>query len=220
MGYFEMVDAVDIFVVLDHVQFVKKSWQQRNKIKTPSGVITLTVSIQREKRDNLIKDVKISYDRNNPLVKHWKTISLSYKKANFFNEYSHFFEKIYLTNFTYLRDLNVSLIKQICEILEIKTKIISSSELNYNKEKKGKNEDIISLCKSVGITSLYDAKGAEQFLDKSLFLENGIFLQFQEFNHPQYKQLWGEFEPYLSIIDLIFNEGKNSLKIIKSGKTN
>ena len=125
-----------------------------------------------------------------------------------------------MTNFTYLRDLNVSLIKQICEILEIKTKIISSSELNYNKEKKGKNVDIISLCKSVGITSLYDAKGAEQFLDKSLFLENGIFLQFQEFNHPQYKQLWGKFEPYLSIIDLIFNEGEDSLKIIKSGKTN
>ena len=67
---------------------------------------------------------------------------------------------------------------------------------------------------------MYDAKGAEQFLDKSLFLENGIFLQFQEFNHPQYKQLWGKFEPYLSIIDLIFNEGENSLKIIKSGKTN
>ncbi len=220
LGYFEMIDAVEVFVVFDHVQFVKKSWQQRNKIKTSSGITTLTVPIQREGQNSVIDQIKISYGKNNPLAKHWKTISLAYKKADFFSEYSDVFEKIYLTEFTHLRDLNVSLIKQICKILGIKTKIIFSSELNYDKRKKGINEDIISLCKFVDITSLYDAKGAEQFLDKSLFLQNKIPLEFQEFNHPCYKQLWGKFEPYLSIIDLIFNEGKDSLKIIKSGKKN
>jgi hypothetical protein len=218
LGYFEMIDASEIYVVFDHVQFVKKSWQQRNRIKTANGVVILTIPIHREQRSDKISEIKISYDRENPLEKHWKTINLAYGKAKYFGKYKSVFQDIYSKKYTYLKDLNVEIIRNICQILNINTKIILSSELDLNVEILGKTEEIISLCKSVGITHLYDAKGAESFIDASLFKKEDIILEFQEFEHPKYNQLWGDFVPYLSIIDLLFNEGEKSMDIIRSGK--
>jgi len=218
IGYFEMIDSTDVYVVFDHVQFEKKSWQQRNRIKTSNGVIWLSVPIKREKRETRICDIKISYDHGNPLEKHWRTITLVYKKAPYFNEYRSIFEKIYSKEYDYLRDLNVEIIKIICDILGIKTKIIFSSKLNLNDENMEKTEKIVNLCKEVGITHLYDAKGAEEFIDVSLFHKEGISITFQHFKHPVYKQLWGNFIPYMSVIDLLFNEGDKSLDIIRNGR--
>jgi len=219
MGYFEMIDSTEIYVVFDHVQFKRKSWQQRNKIKTSNGVIRLIVPAQKTPRDTRISDVKISYNQEDPLEKHWKTIILAYKKAPYFDKYKSFFETIYHKEYTLLRDLNVEIIKGICNILDIKTKIIFSSELDLNDQDMGKTEKIINLCKKVGISHLYDTKGAQDFIDSSLFQKERISLSFQNFHHPKYSQLWGEFVPYLSIIDLLFNHGLDkSLGIIRSGR--
>lgn len=218
MGYFEMIGSSDIYVVLNHVQFVKKSWQQRNRIKTPNGIIWLTIPIQRESREIKICDVKISYDNENILEKHWKTITFAYQKAPYFKDYKDIFEHIYSKKYSLLQDLNLEIIRAICEILGIKTKIIFSSEIDLNEENMGKEEKIINICKKTGIKHLYDAKGAEDFLDESLFQKEGISITFQEFNHPVYKQLYGDFIPYLSALDLLFNEGENSLAIIQSGR--
>ena len=218
LGYFEMIDAADIFVVFDHVQFMKKSWQQRNQIKTANGVVTLTIPIHREQRTDKISEIKISYDRENPLEKHWKTINLAYGKAKFFEKYKSVFQEIYSKKYIHLKDLNVGIIKSICQILNINTKIIFSSELDLNVESLGKTEEIISLCKNIGITHLYDAKGAESFIDTSLFKKEDILIEFQEFEHPKYTQLWGDFVPYMSVIDLLFNEGEKSIDVIRSGK--
>ncbi len=218
MGYFEMIDAADIYVVFDHVQFERKSWQQRNKIKTANGVVYLTVPVQKTAQKTRISDIKISYNQGNLLERHWKTIELAYKKAPYFGKYKLFFEEVYSKNHVLLRDLNVELIKTICEALGIEKKIILSSDLGLKDENMEKQQKVINLCQKTGITSLYDAKGAEDFLDKSLFQKEGILIDFQNFQHPSYSQLWGEFVPYLSVIDLIFNEGDKSLSIIKSGK--
>lgn len=218
MGYFEMIGSSDIYVVFDHVQFVKKSWQQRNRIKTPNGVIWLTIPVQKDSRETRICDVKISYDNENSLEKHWKTIEFAYQKAPYFKDYRDVFEKIYSKKYILLRDLNMEIVRVVCDILGIKTKIIFSSEINLNEENMGKEEKIINLCKKTGIKHLYDAKGAEDFLDESLFKKEGISIIFQEFNHPVYNQLYGDFIPYLSVLDLLFNEGENSLAIVKSGK--
>lgn len=212
-----MIDSSDLFVVFDHVQFVKKSWQQRNQIKTANGITMLTIPVQRKERDTRISDVKISYDRGNPLEKHWKTITLAYSKTKYFKDYNSYFEKIYSTKYVSLRDLNVAIIKQICDLLQIKTKIIFSSELELS-EIEDKTENIISLCKKTGITSLYDAKGAEVFINKSLFEKLNIDIKFQNFSHPIYNQLWGKFVPQMSIVDLLFNEGNKSIEIIRSGR--
>jgi len=218
IGYFQMIASSDVYVVFDHVQFERKSWQQRNKIKTANGVTYLTVPVQKSSQQSLISEIKISYDRQDTLENHWKTIELAYKKAPYFEKYKSDFEKIYFKTHILLKDLNIEIIKLVCDILDIKKKIIFSSELNLKDQDLGKNEKVINLCKNQGITYLYDAKGAETFLDKSLFKEQGIEINFQEFAHPQYPQLWGEFVPYLSIIDLLFNCGPDSIKYINNKK--
>ncbi|MEK7665083.1 MAG: WbqC family protein [Patescibacteria group bacterium] len=220
LGYFEMINSSDIFIIFDHVQFERKSWQNRNKIKTASGQAYLTVPIQKSPQDTPIYKIKISYQQDrqgNPLEKHWKTISLAYKKSPSFDKYKQFFEKIYYKKYILLRDLNVDLIKLICDILGIKTRIVLSSELNLKDDNMGKTEKVINLCKKQGIDILYDAKGAEEFLDKNLFEKENIKIIFQNFQCKEYPQLWGKFIPYLSTIDLIFNQGEKSLSIIKSG---
>ncbi len=216
LGYFEMIASTDIYVVFDHVQFVRKSWQQRNRIKTANGIIWLTVPVKKMPQNTKICDAKISYNQGNFLRKHWKTIELSYKKAKYFNEYMPIFEEIYSQEYEFLRDLNVRIIQSILDILGIKTKIVLSSQLDLNYEKMEKTEEVINLCKTVGITHLYDAEGAAEFIDTSLFYKEGISITFQHFEHPVYKQLWGDFIPYMSVIDLLFSEGDKGLDIIRN----
>ncbi|MFH1968238.1 MAG: WbqC family protein [bacterium] len=220
LGYFEMIASSDIFVVFDHVQFERKSWQQRNRIKTANGVISLSIPVQKMPRETPISEIKISYAGYNPLEKHFKTIELAYKKAPYFQDYKPFFEKIYSKKHVLLRDLNIEIIKLICNILGINTKIVFSSDLGLKDENMAKTEKVVNLCKKQDINHLYDAKGAEEILDKSLFEKENIIITFQDFQHPKYPQLWGEFVPYLSTIDLLFNQGDKSFSIIKSGIKN
>lgn len=216
LGYIEMIASSDIYVAFDSAQFTKKTFDHRNKIKTANGVIYLSLPVQKASQKTNTCDIKISYSQGNPLEKHFKAIELAYKKASYFEKYRPLFEKFYSKKYDLLRDLNIDMIKLICNILEIKTKIILSSDLN-DKNDLGKTERVINLCKEANITHLYDAHGAEKLLDKSLFKKEGISIDFQKYEHPEYPQLWGEFIPYLSVIDLIFNQGDKSLSIIKSG---
>jgi hypothetical protein len=218
IGYFEMISATDVFVVYDHVQFVRKSWHQRNKIKTSNGITMLTIPVQHDSQNTRICDIKISYDNGNVLHKHWKSIEVSYKKSKYFNLYGPLFREIYFKDYVYLKDINVALIKAICDILEIKNNLICSSDLGVINNQIDKSKDVVDLCKAIGANYIYDAKGAESFLNKEVFTNNGIEIQFQEYEHPIYTQLWGEFQPYMSVIDLLFNEGPRSMEIIKRGR--
>ncbi len=218
IGYFEMIASTDIYIVFDHIQFVKKSWQHRNRIKTSNGVVLLTIPIKKSSRNTVICDILISYDNKNQLENHWRTISLTYKNAPYFDNYKDIFHQIYSQKYKFIKDLNVKIIKTTCEILDIKTKFIFSSKLNLRDENMGKTEKIVNLCKKMGITFLYDAKGAQEFIDTSLFHEENISIAFQNYEHPVYSQLFGEFVPYMSVIDLLFNEGPKSLNIIRKGR--
>ena len=218
MGYFEMIDASEIFVVFDHVQFVKKSWHQRNKIKGPNGEILLTVPVRKMPRQSRICDIEICYEGSNPLEKHWEVISRTYNKARYFKDYESVFAGVYSERPKYLRDLNVRIITTICKLLGIKTEIVFSSELKLAEENLDKSEKITALCEKVGITYLYDAKGAQEFIDISTFAGKSIAIAFQNYEHPRYSQLFGKFTPYMSVVDLLFNEGQNSLETIRSGR--
>ncbi len=217
LGYFEIIDSVDVFVVFDHVQFVRKTWQQRNKIKTRNGVVTLTLPVKRDGRNTRICDAELSHNQGNPMENHWKTIALAYKKAPFFHKYESIFQNIYSKKYNLLGDLNFAIIETIFGILCLDKKIFFSSRLNLNDENMEKTEKIVNLCKKVGITSLYDGKSAADFINTSLFDKEGISVTFQNYKHPIYRQLWGPFVAYLSVIDLLFNEGDSSMEIIRSG---
>lgn len=218
MGYFEMIDTSEIFVVLDHVQFKKQSWQQRNRIKTAEGEYMLSVPVKKKPHDMPICEMEISYDTRRGIKYHWRKIALEYRNAPYFKDYKNEFERIYSTQYTYLRDLNLEIIKAVCRFFGIETRFVLSSELNLDDGNLDKTERLVNLCKVVGITYLYDAKGAAAFINTSLFDRAGVRIMFQNYHHPTYRQLFGQFIPYMSVIDLLFNEGQNSLEIIRSGR--
>ena len=218
MGYFDMIDSSDVYVIFDHVQFIRKSWHRRNRIKTHNGELMLSVPVKNTHQDTPICKIEIT----NPITlsKHWKTISLAYGKSRYFNDYKEYFLDVYSHKYVLLRDLNVALIKAICKILGIKKNFINSSNIIHGKEEKNlcRTGKVINLCKKIGISYLNDAKGASDLLDPTMFDKENIDIRFQNFQHPPYNQLHGGFIEYMSVIDLIFNEGVKSLDIIRSGR--
>jgi len=217
-GFFEMIDATDVFVVYDHVQFARKSWQNRNKIKGPNGMEVLSVPVKKAPLKTPITQIQISRDRGNPLETHWDTIQHKYKKTPHFEKYFDDFATVYGTPFEYIRDLNVELIKTICRVIGIETNFIYSSDLGLDDETMGKTERVVNLCQEAGLTYLYDAKGAEGFLDNQMFDQAGLEVKFQDYTPLDYPQLYGEHIGYLSVIDMLFNIGPETLDMIRAGK--
>ncbi len=214
LGYFELIDNCDLFVFLDDVQFVRKSWHQRNKIKNREDELLLTVPVlSKGKHGQLIKDTLI----NNELPwrkKHLGSIRHCYQKAPFYNDYIGNLEEIYGKDYTYLPQLSIRLIELIKEGLGLKTKTILSSQLPA---KGARTEKVINICKACNADVLYDAKGAKDILDLEEFRKNNIEIIFQNYKHPVYNQQHGDFISHLSTLDLLFNMGVNSLAVIRSG---
>jgi hypothetical protein len=217
IGYFDLIDQVDAFVLLEDVQFEKQSWQQRNRLKTPVGLQWLTVPvIFRGRLGQLIKDVEIrdvEFWRN-----HCRAVELNYRRCRFFDNYfgaltSH----LTVTGSTRLVDLNVQLIEWFMDLLGIKTRLVCSSELKLT----GKRTELLAnICCSLGATQYVSPLGSAAYLleEQGMLLDQGIDLVFQNYHHPEYDQLFSPFLPYASILDLIFNEGDRSLEIIRSGR--
>jgi len=214
-GYFNLVDESDVFVFLDDVQFSVQSWQQRNKIKTSQGWMWLTVPILRQFGAK-IKEIKIN-NNINWRKKHWASIRQSYGKAPYFKAYSSFFEEIYSQEWDYLADLDIALIKGITAILGLETKFVLSSKLSVEGEKA---ERVIDILKRIGAGEYISGPAAKSYIETGKFTKEGITLYWHEFDHPVYPQLYGDFIPYLSVIDLLFNCGPESEKYIRKGGEN
>jgi len=220
LGYFEMIDAVDIFVVYDHVQFVKKSWHQRNRIKGPNGEILLTIPTKKSPRKTALCNTELALVYEKALSDHWISILHAYKKAPYFDNYSVELQSLYSAKYSSLTDLTVSFIQYFCGQLGITTPFVKSSSITLDKSLINPTEQVVELCRKVNILRLYDANGAQNIIDKRVFDANHIDISFQQYNHPTYAQLFGSFLPYMSIIDLLFNEGPLSLEIINKGRLN
>lgn len=218
IGYFDLMDQVDIFVFLDDVQFSKQSWQQRNRIKTPNGPMWLTVPVFSKgvrTEDKTIMEIYIS--DNKFWEKHAKAIKINYSKAEFLEHYFDGLVNIISKNTTKLVDLNVELIKYIKDLLSIKTQLVRSSELNV---KGVRSEKLAKICEKLGVKTYISPIGSIKYLLEELeeFKARNINVLFHNYEHPFYKQLYGDFLPYMSVIDLIFNEGRDSIRIIRSGR--
>lgn len=210
LGYFYKILKSDIFVFLDNVQYTKNSFINRNKIKTSKGELWLTVPVSFNFGDK-INEVRI----NNSLDwrdKHLKTLEVNYKKSYYFKEiYDLIKSTYYKKDWLYLKDLNIDLILTICEYLNLKRKFINASELGVEGRS---TELLISIVKNVGGDIYLSGFGGANYQDILSFEKVGIKLIYYDFKHPIYKQLWGDFMPNLSIIDLLFNYSKQSLNII------
>ena len=217
MGYFEMIQASDVFILLDDVQFNKKSWQQRNSIKGPNGRIWLTVPVfQKGNRFQEINKVSIN-DQENWAKKHLKSLETSYAKSQYFDRYISVFRELYHNDWEYLADLTIASIRTLMEQIGITTPLQLSSAMEISLTG---NEKVVEICKNVGADELYDAAGAVEFIDAKIFEEAGVQVTFQEYHHPEYHQLHGQFVSHMSTVDLLFNEGPRSLDIICLGALN
>ena len=216
IGYFALIDRVDEFIFLDNVAFDHRSWQQRNQIKTPSGAAWLSVPVQTKGQSGqLIKDVAIQYESGNPFDKIAKTIHHNYSKTPFYAKYAPPLMEIFARKPQNLKDLNIGIIEVFCGFIGIRKNFYESSAMKAQ----GTKADLLAeICEERGASAYISPPGSKAYLDASdAFKEKGIPVLYHEYNHPPYSQLYGDFLPYMSIIDLLFNEGERSAHILKSG---
>jgi len=206
-GYFDIISRVDEFIFYDDVQYTNRDWRNRNKIKTPNGLLWLSIPVGAG-RNRLICNVEIP--NRDWQKKHWQSISQFYGKAPFFDEYKSFFEDFYLSEtHNNLSDMNIGLIKKICsEILDIKTNFRDSREFNLQGKKENR---MLELLEKTGATHYLSGPSAKKYICEQHFADRNIKLEWMDYSgYPEYKQLFGEFEHAVSILDLIFNVGNDS----------
>jgi len=212
-GYFDLINSCDIFVLYDDMQYTKNDWRNRNKIQTKQGLKWLTIPVRQETLSQCINETKISDARWN--IKHWKTITHNYTKARYFNDYKDLFEDLYLNmQNELLSEVNYRFIVAINKIMSIDTVIKKSSEF---KLAQGKSERLLDICKTLDADVYLSGPAAMDYLDVQLFKREGIGVEWMNYdNYPVYEQLHQPFEHGVSILDLIFNEGSESKKYMKS----
>jgi hypothetical protein len=214
MGYFEFMTRSDIFVFLDDVQFSKQSWQQRNRVNGPNGPLWLTVPVL-HKGEGFQNINEVSINNNvGWSKKHLKSIEQSYSKSPFFENYISDIRILYGKTWEKLVELNIAFIKMFMSKIGVETPTLFSSSMNILC---GGNEKVLEICRRLNGDEFYEAAGGFGFIDKTLFENAGVKVTFQEYKHPVYSQLHGEFVSHMSVIDLLFNEGPKSLDIILSG---
>ncbi len=212
-GYFDMINMVDTFVLYDDVQYTKNDWRNRNLIQTKNGLNWITIPVKQKKLDQLINETEIAQKNWN--VKHWKTLEAVYGRAPFFNNYKKEFKELYEScNTSLLSEINKKFICKINEILGISTKIISSKSLELTGDK---NERLIDACKKLDANVYLSGPAAKSYIDISLFKNEEIDVEWMEYSgYKEYKQSFFPFEHGVSILDVLFNLGPESIAYLKS----
>jgi len=210
LGFFDRWQKSDTYIVLDDVQFLRRGWHHRDKIKTQSGVQWLTVPVLKKSRyHQIIKEVKINNEEN-WRYKHLKTIQASYGKApNFDFVYSKLSE-IYNRNHDLLISFNMDLLRFCSEMFGISTPVVFASAFNV---KSTGSQRLVDLVKSVEGKEYLTGSGSRDYLDETLFKEAGINVCWQKFEHPAYKQLYGGFEEMLSALDFLIMRDVDNISI-------
>ena len=210
-GVFDLISKVDVFVFYDDVQYTKRDWRNRNKIKTKDGDIWLTVPVIASSGE-LICDVKID-NSTNWQKKHYKTIVSNYKKSEFYSEYEYMLEEIYLKNkWEKISELDVFSTKLISKALGLKVDWIVASSLNVSGDKDGGK--VIKICKKLGCDYFINGPASKLFMDEKKFEINGIQLEYINYEYKEYKQQFKPFSHTVSILDLIFNCGPEAMNYI------
>lgn len=221
LGYFAMIDQVDIFIFLDDVQLVKRSWQVRNKIKSQDNELLLSIPIiKKSSREDMLICNTMYVQENNWQEKHLLSIKHSYSKALYFNDVYNFLIPLYQKEYSSIGEFTSNLIIAISRKIGIRTEFIFSSKIKKNKAKK--DELLSNICIALGADNYLSAYGSAEYIEEyspgGNLVKHGIDVFYQNYTHPSYKQLGNAFILHIGVYDLLFNEGfTNSLKIIRSG---
>ncbi|WP_447915075.1 WbqC family protein [Delftia acidovorans] len=209
-GYFDLINSVDEFVFYDQVQYTKNDWRNRNKIKTPQGLSWLTVPVGIH-LDRRICDVTIDDAWQK---KHWKTLLSNYRRAKNFDVIAEFLEPLYLdSKYENLSQMNQKFIREICDFIGIDTKLSDSSQYEMVGDRV---ERLVNICIQASGSEYVSGPSAKSYIDESIFQDHKVDLTWFSYGeYPEYPQLWGDFQHQVSILDLLFNCGKDSAKYIK-----
>ncbi len=212
LGYFDKIDKADFFVLLDTVQYKKNEWQNRNKIKTAQGGQWFTVPVQYKFPEKIFEVAIDNTSRWQEKQQH--TLTTNYAKAPHFKQISEALADIFSSKWERISLLNIHVVKTLAKLLGITTPIYIASELGSFPD--GPDERLIALARHFKATTYLAGAGGKEYMDLSAYEAAGIHVEFQTYGHPVYPQLYGEFLPFMSVIDLLFNCGeKESLSIIR-----
>lgn len=211
-----MIDRVDLFVFLDSVQFARRSWQQRNRIRTAQGELMLSVPVlSKGKRDQTICEAQIDW-HSGFAAKHVRSIETNYRSApHFVTQFEPLRSKL-LQPASSLADYTVGLIDHLCEAFGIGTPRVRSASLAAT----GQKADLLAaICVEKHADSYLSAPGSREYIEQSdAFSSAGVRVYYHEYDHPIYPQGAGEFIPYMAAIDLLFHHGGEAgLRIIRDG---
>jgi hypothetical protein len=206
IGFFQKMALVDVFVILDVVQFSKDSYTQRTKIRTKDGWIWLTIPIEKKYCFKPIRDIYMPQDEK-WFKKHKMSIKSNYSKYKFIDD--KFIDEYYSYpgNFKKLHEFNEYGIFYLKDKFRINTRIVRASELNID-EKLKSTDLLVDIVKKVEGDIYISGSGGKNYMDAKKFLINKIKLKHFEFKPIEYPQRWDGFEPYMSAIDLLFNVGE------------
>ena len=190
------------------MQYTRRDWRNRNQIKTPQGIQWLTVPVQAKgKYDQRIRDTLIN--GSDWAISHWKSLEQNYRRSAYFDEVALWLKPVYLTNsYTHISQLNRRLIEEVCHYLNINTVVSNSSDykLIY-----GKTECLADLCKQAGGTEYISGPSAKNYMEEGIFADMNIKVTWFDYvGYPEYPQLWGEFTHGVTVLDMLFNCGKDA----------
>lgn len=213
LGFFDQVRRCDHFVFYDDVQFDKHGWRNRNRVKSANGPVWLTVPVRAGGRmGQLINDVEIA-DAAHWARKHVQTVEQLYARSPHCDAYLPELTDVLNRKWERLADLDIELSNVMCGWFGLKRPMYRSSELGIHGDR---NTRLLSLCKHFGVDTYLSGDAARAYLDVDLFEANGVRVEWQGFDHPEYPQMHGEFIPYLSALDLLLNVGGQSRAILES----
>jgi len=212
-GYFDMIASVDEFILYDDMQYTKRDWRNRNQIKTPQGVQWLTVPVRvKGKYHQKIRETEI--EGSEWAAAHWKSLVQNYRRAPHFDEIAEWLEPVYLRDPpSHLSQLNRQMIEVVCSYFEIKTVVSNSWDYELVE---GKTRRLASLCLQAGGTEYVSGPAAKNYINEDEFKELGLGVKWFDYaGYQEYPQLWGDFMHGVTILDLLFNCGRDSRRYMR-----
>ena len=211
LGYFDKIRCADAFCVLDNVQYKKNDWQNRNRIKTAGGRQWLTVPVH-YRFGQVISSVRINSSVN-WRHKHLQALVSNYSRAPFFKDYIEIFEQAYTRDWDLLSELNIFFIEKLRAALALPPiPIVRASQLALSDDP---TDRLIDICRALNADTYLSGQDGIKYMDLERFRQNDVQVIIQDFNHPVYPQLFGSFQSHLSVVDLLFNCGVDSLRRIR-----
>lgn len=223
LGFFDQMAQVDQFLIYDEMLYTHYDWRSRNRIKGSQGEIWLVVPV---KHHPAVRICQVQIDnRKNWGRKHLNAMQMNYARAPFFRRYISYFRDLYTREWDKLVDLDMEIIRFCAAELGIITPVILASQLHLEDKfihagwaEDRRTERIIFFMKELGADVLFEGESGKSYINEEMMARAGCLVEYQSYQHPVYRQQFGGFIPYLSVVDLMFNHGDESLDILTGRK--